>query len=185
MRCKMHNKGFTLYPPGFVPHARKKIAPVGPDGALLSESSDSKPFESTYFDAALDGCAGRPWPAQSIFGSLDSRFRTQQRHMDRAALILGIGSEINEKQREQIAHVLSIPGQVMYDSALLFENHRNYHIKGKAICNLLDEIDMTASVFERLAMAGFFAGIWPKPWIVKSTCLTSMFRNVRTRGSPG
>lgn len=147
-----------------MPYGRKSIAPVGSDGSLLVQSDSDNPFEGTYFDAAIDARDRRPWPAESFSGSLEPRFRTQQRHMDRAALLLGIDSSLAERRREQIAHILSVPGQVIHDGAHLIENQHAYPIMGDGICSVLDEISLTSCIFDRLAQAGAIAGIWPQPF---------------------
>ncbi|MCP4755024.1 MAG: hypothetical protein GY866_29450 [Proteobacteria bacterium] len=188
MRCETHDIGFTLYPPAFAPYGRKPIAPVGPDGSLLVQSDSINPFEGTYFDAAIDARDKRPWPSQSLFGSLESRFRTQQRHMDRAALLLGIDSSIDERQREQIAHILSIPGQVLHDNAILIENQHSYSVMGDGICSVLNEIPLTSSIFMQLARSGAIAGVWPLPLLWdrnNDTYRRSTFQPLRTRASPG
>jgi len=188
MRCATHGVGFTLYPPGHVPYGRKSIAPVGSDGSLLVQGDGHNPFEGTCFDAAIDARDSRPWPAESVSGSLESRFRTQQRHMDRAARLLGIDSSLDEKRREQIAHILWVPGQVIHESAHLIENQHAYTIMGAAICSVLDEISLTPRIFDHLAQAGAVAGIWPEPfrWDAKvHTCRPPAFPAPGTRASPG
>lgn len=186
MRCDTHDRGFTVYPPGFVPYSRQPIAPVGTDGSLRVQSGSGHPFEGTYFDAAIDARHRRPWPPQSTWGSLESRFRTQQRHLDRAALVLGIDASIDENQRERIAHVLSIPGQLIHDSAGLIENQHAYSIMGDGICRVLDRTALSTSIFQRLAMAGAIAGVWPAPqWDhAPQTWPISTFHQPGTRASP-
>jgi len=108
--------------------------------------------------------------------------------MDRAALLLGISASIDERRREQIAHILSIPGQVIHDSANLIENQHAYSLMGDGICSVLNEITLSASIFYRLAQAGAIAGIWPLPlqWEQNThTYRPSAFQQPGTRASPG
>ena len=38
-RCVTHKKGFTIYPPGYAPYGRQRLAPVAPDGSLVVNRS--------------------------------------------------------------------------------------------------------------------------------------------------
>ena len=108
--------------------------------------------------------------------------------MDRAALLLGIDPSIDERCREQIAHILSIPGQIIHDGAHLIEHQHAYAIMGDVICSVLDEILPTPTIFDRLAQAGAIAGIWPQPfqWDPNThTYRPPSFLPVGTRASPG
>lgn len=108
--------------------------------------------------------------------------------MDRSALLLGISASTDERQRERIAQILSIPGQLIHDSANLIENQHSYCIMGDGICRVLDEIPLTASIFERIALAGAIAGIWSRPlqWDRRTHAYRpSKFQPSGTRASPG
>ncbi len=121
-------------------------------------------------------------------GSLDSRFQTQQRQMDRAALILAIDCASDQRQREQIALILSIPGQILHDSAGLIATQHAYSVMGDGICSVLDAIPLNISIFLRLAHAGAVAGIWPPPlqWDRHTNSYRSLkFPQPGTRASPG
>lgn len=40
-RCGVHERYFTVYPPGYAPYARERIAPVAPGGQVVgAESAD-------------------------------------------------------------------------------------------------------------------------------------------------
>jgi len=187
MRCRVHRKGFTIYPPGHVPYGQKSVAPVAPDGSWITGQSGAKRFAGTFFDAALDAADNHAWPHASYDGDLHPRFRTQLRHLDRAALLLGIKPDIDVYLREETSNILSVPGQVLHDSAGLVQEQSGYRMLGIAICNVLEMIPETASIFERVAEAGAVASLWPTAdyWDCQHHRLkTSPFRRVRTRASP-
>jgi hypothetical protein len=187
MRCRMHRRGFTIYPPGHVPYGQNPIAPVAPDGSWIAGQRGAKGFTGTYFDAALDAADNHAWPHASYDRNLHPRFRTQLRHLDRAARLLGIKPDIEEHLREETSKILSVPGQVLLDCTNLVQEQSGYQTLGTAICNVLEMIPETACVFGRVAEAGTVASLWPSAdfWDFKHHRLkASPFRRVRTRASP-
>ena len=189
MVCDEHHIGFTLYPPGFYPYSRHTLAPVAPNGSQLIEQSDCNSFTGTIFDAALDAMGGLVWDRESSTGSQTPRFITQCRHIERIAQLLGIGPEQNVIQREETSQILTVPGQLLHDCASKFNHTPNIPTviyKGTIISNILEEIPITATIFERLAEIGAGAGLWPAPFFCNPTknIQRSPFSSIRTRGSP-
>ncbi len=188
LKCLTHKIGFTIYPPGYTPHGRKLLAPVAPDGCYpTTEKSGALRFEDTIFDAALDAANRVFWPYESLEGYDVSRRITQKRHLDRAALILGVHPELDERVREELAQILSVPGQNLHDCAKNILENCDDHSRGKAICTILSLIEASACMFSRLAEAGAVVCLWPWPerWDPRLKILrSSPFRPNRTRGAP-
>lgn len=187
MRCTTHNRGFTLYPPGYYPYGRHTLAPVDPEGNLLPVSDDDTPlFAGTLFHAALDASAGVAWPRESEENSLIPRFSTQKRHLCRAAVLLGLDPAAEPSHREETAEILQVPGQTLNNSAdKILQPNIGYQAFGKAICAVLAQTPYVATIFERLAEVGAGAGLWSAPFFQdRQTLRPSLFRRVRTRGSP-
>jgi hypothetical protein len=188
MRCRAHRKGFTIYPPGHVPYGQKPVAAVAPDGSWIAGKGGTKRFAGTCFDAALDAADNHPWPHASYDGNLHPRFRTQLRQLDRLTLLLAIKPDPPAADlREEISTILSVPGQVLHDSADLVLEQSGFRTLGTAICSVLETIPETSTLFERIAEAGAVARLWPAPyfWDYQHQMLkTSPFRRVRTRASP-
>lgn len=185
--CREHNKGFTLYPPGYYPFSRHTLAPVAPDGCQLAERTDNHRFSGTIFDAALDAEAGLAWCQESSINSLTPRFTTQTRHLERAVQLFGIGSGNNAPQREEVAQIMMIPGQLLHDSTAALNDVSGIKAKGTAISTILNQIPVTATLFERLSEIGAGAGLWPTPLFCDPTRRSlhpTPFRAIRTRGSP-
>lgn len=187
VRCTTHKKGFTIYPPGYVPYGRQPMAPVAPDGSLVSTTNGAQRFVGTYFDAALDAAQQRAWPHESIEGSLMPRFPSQVRHLTHSALLLGIQPGLHGNLRDEIAQILLVGGQRLHDSAARIERQPGYFGLGQAICGVLDALVPTTSLFERLAEAGAAICLWPTPhlWDPHRKILRkSRFHCIRTRSSP-
>jgi hypothetical protein len=163
------------------------MAPVAPDGSLVSTGSGAQSFVGTYFDAALDAAQQRAWPHESIEGNLMPRFASQIRHLTHCSLLLGIQPALHGQLREEIAQILSIGGQRLHDSAARIEIQPGYFGLGQAICSVLDALAPTTALFERLAEAGASICLWPSPqlWDPQRKILRrSRFHRIRTRSSP-
>jgi hypothetical protein len=186
MRCKTHNIGFTLYPFGYYPYSRHTLAPVDIEGNLLTSSDDDTSlFIGTLFEAAVDAADGIAWRSQSDAGSLDMRFPTQVRHIQRATILLGIAPEISHYLREETAQILTVPGQFLDEaSGQITLSKCGFKCCGNEICKLLQYIP-TGSFFARLAEAGTCAGLWKAPtFVINNMLKPSSFHKVRMRGSP-
>jgi hypothetical protein len=187
IHCSTHNKGFTVYPPGYTPYGRCSLAPVGPDGELITEKRDAQRFRGTYFDAALDAANHCFWPCESTLNSLTARFCTQKRHLSRAGLLLGIQAGLHQRLREEMAQILAVPAQRLHDSAALMAAHPDCQNQGQAICMVLDSLQSSSCVFDRLADAGAQVCLWApfNRWDSKlKTFRLSAYRSMRTRASP-
>jgi len=153
----------------------------------MVQHSDSHPFEGTYFDAAIDAQKGHLWPSGSYVGNQESLYQTQRRHLAWAAILFGLDQSIDERLRERIAHILPVPGQTIHDSAVRFQKHNCSFIAGDCICDVLNKLFLSSSIFERLAEAGAVAGLWPShfTWDQTAGSYNSFpFQRMRTRASP-
>lgn len=184
--CKVHNIGFTLYPPGYYPYSRHTLAPVSADGSLLVDKAGGHRFSDTLFDAPLHAAAGNVWCQESTENSLNPRLTTQNRHLERIVRLFGIVADGQPRQREEVSQILMIPGQLLHDCSAALQDIVSPRIKGTIICRILDEIPFFISIFERLVEIGAGAGLWPTPLFCNPRGLLqpTPFHPVRTRGSP-
>lgn len=173
VECHTHSLYFTLYPPGHVPYGRRPLtAHVAVNGDKITyESTDiHNPenklvgFENSLFDAALSACRSIIWPKESLTGSMDPRFNTQLRQLDRASRLLGIHGTLDIKQTEEIVEILNLPGQVVAENLSELMHQSTVKRQGLAICQMLTALPQTLSLFERLADAGSTAALWPTPY---------------------
>src|ERR1700722_1799990 len=177
VRCGLHGRRFTLYPPGHVPYGRVAVAPVSADGGLVRAAPpreapppEPKPavaapgqlaWPSTVFGAAIDAAAGQAWPRQE-----PARWRTQGRWLGRGARLLGIEPEPGGEELrhgEQRARQLRVPTLVLVDGARRFREARGYRERGEAILAVLAAMEGGRTLGDRLLSAGAIAGLWGRP----------------------
>lgn len=190
MSCQPHKKAFTLYPPGHTPYGRKPLANVAEDGTEITGDQGDHRFQDTLFDAALDAAKGNFWFRRYGYDREKQKDTTQHCHLYRAQLILGIQSDMTEKQRETAGQILGVPGQLIHDSAILTtDNMDDIQIQGLAVQRILDAIPHDSSPFEHLVQAAYDTdvGLWSEPIFLDSATRTlrpSTFSMNRTRGPP-
>ena len=163
MRCRTHEIGFTLYPPGYPPWGRKPWVREGVVAKVEDDLEDNaERFRNTYFDAALEAAQRVFWPREK---TIDSDFATpsdltQECHLSRAIRLLGINQE--PSLREVFAQLLYIPGQILHDAARIIGQQPHLADLGRAVCTVLAAIPSTLTrVFESLAIGGATVGLWP------------------------
>lgn len=163
MRCRSHEIGFTLYPPGYPPWGRKPWVRDGVVAKVEEEVEDTaKRFRNTYFDAALEAAEGVVWPREK---TLDSDFSTpsdltQECHLSRSIRLLGMNQE--PSRREIFAQLFSIPGQILHEAAAIIGQRPPLADLGRAVRTVLEAIPSTlTSIFESLAICGAAVGLWP------------------------
>ena len=200
LRCKTHHRSFTVYPPGYVPFARRPLVVVAPDGGQVAAraSNGAARFDGSLFQAALDAAAGKSWhraqprdwtwskaERRMIVGSTtlsrEPAWSTQGRHLEFASRMLGLVGRSTD-ERVQLADLLGV------DALLLHENRdpRGHRARGGAVMAVLEKI-RGRSVEDRLCEAGFQAGLLPMTfrWDPSSERLLRMpFRGSTRRGGP-
>ena len=171
VRCKTHGRGFTLYPHGHVPYGRRSIAPVAPDGNPVGETSQTRRkshvpgFADTYFDAALDAADGRPWAREYAPGGDGHWWGVQVRKLARSTHWLGVAPVDPPRHTEGIATALALDTLLLTEQKKLIADHPGYRARGRAVCSVLSAlINRPVVPADRLAAAGFTAGLWGAPF---------------------
>lgn len=162
VRCRTHRCGFTLYPPGFAPYGRQPLLKVEPDGNPIQRAAGGLrgDFEDTVFAAALDGADGRPWARDSDFTVPDRWWSTQDRHLHRAARLVGIARDLADRVRESIAAVLSVTGLMQRERS----SATGYRGIGRAVCDVLRQLcGRKPRRALALLVCGHLVGHWGEP----------------------
>lgn len=185
VRCGLHGKAFTLYPPGHVPYGRVAVAPVSAEGALVhdaplpehevatTQDRSDRPLDrsdpplgwsTTVFAAAVDAAAGRAWPRKHP--ALPAHWRTQGRRLVRGARLIGIAPRQAgdpERHRERMGRGLGVPMLSVVAGARSWSDARGYRDRGVAIVAIIDEVERARTVTDRLLSAGTTAELWGPP----------------------
>lgn len=163
MRCRTHEIGFTLYPPGYPPWGRKPWVRDGGVARGEGEVQDNLEwFRNTYFDAALEAAEGVFWPREKV---LDAEWGTpsdltQRCHLCRAIRLLGMDQE--PSRRELFAQLFCLPGQILHEAAAIIGQRPPLADLGRVVRTVLAAIPSTLTgVFESLAICGAAVGLWP------------------------
>ncbi len=181
MRCTTHRRSFTLYPPGYVPYARMRLAPVVPDGgAVLVEAEGGKErrqdgvgsvagrFAGTYFGAALDGARGELWPhgwQQPVYAGPSARWSsTQARRTRRASRLLGLAPELPFETRALVAETLGVETLLLHEESRKLGASAGVMATSRAVAVVLAALPASGCLVDRLAEAGYVVGLWPEPW---------------------
>ena len=180
VRCLTHRQGFTLYPPGHVPHGREPVVCVAPDGSGLDRGEEREPqnvhshFEGTYFEAALDGAAGKYWDPR-VPQQRDQWWATQRRRISRALDWLGIAPGTDGDVRELICAALEVDQLLLEVTAKGVADFPGYRGQSQAVRDVLDAVCKGPCILDRLLFAGHLAGLWGRPlrWDASAQVLRS------------
>jgi len=200
--CVTHDHAFGVYPHGAVPYSRERWCPVAPSGAPLRVVEDAPPvaatrelsaletaFVPTYPGASVDESRGVLWPTGASWqdepGSTVPRRETQIRRSRRALQVLGIDSEnLADDERRNICRLLQIPMTTLreLEAEVLSSGRKEItRARGQAVCTALEAMPALTPtcLAHHLAMAGYLAGIWGRPWVLdvdRGTMTSEPFR---------
>ena len=162
VRCATHPvHAFTLYPPGHFPYGRTSVARCSVAGPLLLDGETREPtWDDTVFEGAQKAASGHRWPADGATVTPAVR-RTQGRHLELAGLLLGVHPELLDVERERIATRLRVATMTLRTAAALWSTC--WTQRGAAIAMVLGALLMDGSLLDRLASAGYVAGLWAQP----------------------
>lgn len=166
VRCHTHQQAFTLYPPGYVPYARRPVAAVVPDGGLPRPEAQEQAenFRGSLFEAAVDAAVGHAWPREHQQTS-EHWWHTQLRQLALAGVVLGLSEAANSAQRHLLAETLAIPALVLEEQALGFSAAGvGYRERGGAVSAVLSKLRQTSLLPDRLLEAGYLTGCWGTPY---------------------
>jgi hypothetical protein len=160
-RCRTHGIYFTVYPPGYTPYARQRLRPVS---ERASPVDDAARWKGTVFEAAAQASAGEAGLRDAGFDAPSSpRHATQRRRIERAARLLGLSDELDERRAETVAHALDLPGLDHRQERTRFGQATTLRERGNVILAVLSRLTPAPVLERRLLCAGLLAELWGPP----------------------
>jgi hypothetical protein len=162
-KCETHGRYFTVYPFGYHPYARVKLLQVDPEGQAIAQPEGSADkWQSTLGQATQDATRDIIW-SRSLGGDYESAtYWTQRRHVDRLALLLGLGLE--EPSSELVRQALGIPTLVAKDTAAGWNAARTMKDRARQVYVRLQELAPMQGLLAALYSAGVHSGLWDRVW---------------------
>ena len=186
--CRTHGRHFTVYPLGFTAHGRQRIAPAEHLRTADDAAAEDR-WAGTMFEAAIHAAAGELGVRDVGFDGdrPQPRHSTVRRRVAAAGLLLGLSAAVDDRQAEQVAHVLDIPGLDHAQARRAFAQAAGLRDRGAAIVSVLDWIPLTGSVERRLLCAGAHVQLWGRPgiWDVPASRLVFPPCGTTVSKSPG
>ena len=146
-RCHAHGLSFSIYPPGFVPYARRPL--VDAPGVASSSATEAPSFASVAREAA----SGVAWARESAGGS-PRWWPTQTRLLLRLGWAVGAYAG---PARDLVAVAVGLPLRLLARVA----DAVGFRARGRALTDVLEAL---GSDLDRLLLAGALAGCWGAPW---------------------
>jgi len=174
LRCLSHGVFFTLYPPGFVPYARRALAPVDESGeASPAEDEHEAPqgrWRGTVLDAALDAAGGERWVRDDEPGPCGKPlYATQARWLVRLERLFGLALEQTSAVVEGIRQRLGLSLTEHARARRQVLATRRLRERGQALVALAAVVTADDQLWARVLGAGHLAELWPEPWLWEPT----------------
>ena len=143
-RCLLHGIGFTVYPQGMVPFARRSFID-----------------NPNYFEAAVDAEQECKWP--HLTPSQGSTFKTQKRHVLFLSKIFGVDPSLSETERVNAAVTLNVSTIHLREGAAKIREGQTYKGRAQVVMGVL--AIGCSGVFRLAAILrqGHAVKLWRKP----------------------
>lgn len=167
LRCRNHAHYFTVYPTGYTPHSRQRLAPMA--------ATRGGQWDGTVFEAAAGAAAGKLGLREVVYGDpVEPRYATERRRIARAALLLGLAAEADERLAQIVAHSLGLIGLDHQRARQAFAGAQTLCARGAVIVSTLDAMPLGGALDARLLGAGFLVGLWGRPalWDARTSSRT-------------
>lgn len=186
LRCRTHGVYFTVYPHGHTPYGRQRLTPADSKrGAGGTGSSGGGRWAGTVFEAALQAAAGESGVRDAGYeeGLTRPRRTTHRRRVDKAARLLGLSAELDERHAERVALALDLPGLDHTRARKQLAQVKSLSQRGTVIGSVLERMPVSGAFERRLLCAGCLAGLWGRPAMWDALTSRRVFPPCGTPGS--
>jgi hypothetical protein len=158
VNCLLHRRYYTLYPLGFVPYCRTRIAPVGLDGQVLSRTATGLlGWEGTLFEAVV--CCER---GSSANLGLEPGTRQRRRQLGVAATLLGLTGCVSATEKAAVDLALAL--LLLTTAKAAYAQARGVAQRALALEPVLAVLPRSGPLLLRLLRAGTSASVWGGAW---------------------
>jgi hypothetical protein len=118
-------------------------------------------------EAATRAAAGEAWVRDAGYedGPPRPRHATVRRQLARAARLLGLSGDVDERQAEAVALALDLAGLDHTRARRAFAEGKSLRERGGAIVSALERMPLGGDLEGRLLLAGFLVGLWGPPLV--------------------
>ena len=154
VHCKTHDRYFTVYPPGWAPYERTRMAPEA------EAESSLEAWEGTMFHSAVsDSWMGR------YASDGTTNWRTHRRRLLHGGKLLGLTGTTGVA--EEVSALLEV-GLAAHQGARSQFACGALPSQRQAVRSVLESLTVTARLWRQMVRAGCAAGVWGRPWYGRS-----------------
>ena len=166
LHCVTHSLSFTVYPPGWVPYARKILLSLDHSGGEVISQCGTGGFADTLFAAAADAAAKNIWPEEVRLGPLpeegvapQSR-RTQRRHVAAILQLFRLSALATPGEREIVARLMNVSVSSLEAGAKKIREGPSLICKGLEVVIVLEQFQAIRLKMTGLLTLGSNQGFW-------------------------
>ena len=140
LRCLGHCTGFTVFPFGMMPFARRSLVDI-----------------PRFAESVEDAVAGKKWPIQA--SGQGSVFKTQKRHILALSKVFGVDSSLSDQQRLAASLTLKIPTICLLDGATKIREGPTFAGRAQVVMDVLKRLGGVYSL-ATILRRGFECKLW-------------------------
>jgi hypothetical protein len=168
MYCHVHKVSFTVYPPGWLPYARKALMHIDHNGSAIELIKSDCGWSETLFAAGADAAREKLWPEEVHLGPagntetniLIMSRRTQRRHINGMMQLFGLGDNAMASYRDNVSRLLSVALIDLEEGSKRVRDGPTLVRKGLEVVRVLEKVQAIRLRMSGLLTLGTNQGFW-------------------------